>query len=178
MNYLKDPFKALADVRNLTLCAVLIALAVLTSFLNFYLFANMVKVSFSFLFIALIGMRFGPLLAGFAGAVTDVIQYLYKPVGPFQPLLTMTALLTGIIYGVLLYKDRFAAWRVIVAHLTVRVIVDTLMNTYFIAILYGKVFREFLVTRAVKNAVSFPLELILLFLIINVYRKINQQIPS
>ena len=184
VNHFKDPFKSLREPKNLVLVAMLMSLAVVTSFLNVQL-TQALRLSFSFLFIALIAVKFGPFIAGAAGGIVDVIQFLVKPTGPYQPLLTLTAVLTGVIYGLFLYRnrrsmflyrDRQGLWRVILSHTVVTLLVSTLMNSYFISILYGKLFREFLVTRAIKNAIMFVPELLLLFAVIGIYYRLENQV--
>jgi len=151
------------------------ALAVVTSFFNIYITVAL-KISFSFLFIAIISMKYGPVIAGICSGIVDLLQFIVRPVGPYQPLLTLTAVLLGIIYGLFLYKNHDSIWRIVLSHLVVIALVSTLLNSYFVAILYGKVFTEFLVARLIKNAILFPVEVTLLIAIINIYNRVEKKI--
>ena len=175
INYIKNPLKDLKQTKALTLCSMLIALSVISSFLSFYL-TTAIKFSFYFVFIAVIAMKFGPLIAAFCAAMTDIIQFIAKPVGPYQPLLTLSCALTGIIFGVFLYKNKKSLWRIIVSKLCISLLISSVLDSYFIAILYGKVFKEFLVTRTIKNIVTLPLEILLLYLVILAVDKIENRL--
>lgn len=175
LDYLRSPFKELKETSNITLCAMLIALCVITSFLSFYV-TNAIKVSFTFIFIALIGMKFGPVIAGSAAFLTDVIQYIVKPVGPFQPLIALGSAITGIIYGIYLYKSKTSLLRIILSCATVTTVVGCLLNTYALSILYGTPFTAYFITRLPKNIIMLPIEIILLRLITNAVFVIEKRV--
>lgn len=175
LNYLKSPFKELKETSNITLCAMLVALCVITSFLSFYV-TNAIKVSFTFLFIALIGMKFGPLIAGSSAFLTDVIQYIVKPVGPFQPLIALGSALTGLIFGIFLYKSKTSTWRIICSCTSVTVLVGSLVNTYALSVLYGTPFTVYFLARLPKNIIMLPIEILLLKLTVKAITKIEQRV--
>ena len=168
--YFKDPFKDLLNVKTLTVCSMLIALCVVSSFLSFYV-TNALKFSLTFIFIAIIAMKFGPIIAAFSAALTDIIQFIAKPVGPYQPLLTLSCALTGIIFGLFLYKNKTNIWRIIVSKTIITVLISSLLDTYFISMLYGKVFTEFFIIRLPKNIILLPIEILILISIIRFINK-------
>lgn len=174
LNYIKEPFSELGNIRNLTLCAILIAINVVFSLFSFYV-TTALKFSFAFLFATIIAMKFGPVIAGFSAALADIIQYLIKPVGPYQPLLTLSCALMGIIYGIFLYKNKTQIWRIIVSRVINSAVISTLLDSYFISILYGKVFREYLTVRAVKNLILLPAEIIITVVVIQAIKKIESR---
>ena len=165
INYLKDPFKELKSTKTLTLCSMLVASCIVSSFFSFYV-STALKFSFTFIFVAIIAMKFGPIIAAFSAAFTDIIQFIVKPVGPYQPLLTLSCALVGIIFGIFLYKDKITLARIIVSKTIITVFVSTLIDTYLISVLYGNVFREFLMLRLPKNLIMLPIEIAILLVIL------------
>lgn len=150
----KRSAQELKSVRCISVLAVLIALdLVLKSFLNIQLTEDL-KISFAFVAVAAMGMLYGPTTAGLACVVTDVIGYLIKPVGTFNPLFTLVEAAGGIIYGCFLYgfspikpdfssgktfgKSLLGNWnallRIALAKITVAVVCNLLMTPLFITI--------------------------------------------
>ena len=172
-SYICNPFKALRNARQLSLCAMLIALAIVTSLLSGYITIGL-KVSFSFLFIAVIGMKYGPIIAGMSAAVVDVVQHLVKPVGAYIPQLTVTAAIGGIIYGIFLYKNKNIIWRLIISHLTVVILISVLLNSYVLMPLVGKAYIPFMTTRAVKCLIEFPADILLMIAVFRITAKIEK----
>lgn len=94
--------------QNFTYCIVMTAL--LTSIavvVNFFKIdvpiagANVLRISFSGPFIRLSSLLFGPIYGGISGGLLDILSYIVKPVGGYILPLTLTAILNGILVGVL-----------------------------------------------------------------------------
>ena len=49
-------------------------------------------------------MLFGPGVGGAVGALSDILGYAVRPTGPYFPGFTVTAALSGVIFGLLLGK--------------------------------------------------------------------------
>lgn len=173
--YSIDSFKSLSNTYNLTICSMLISLCIVSSFLSFYL-TQAIKISFSFLFIALIAMKFGPLIAGISAAIADVVQYIVKPVGPYQPLLTLSAVVVGIIFGLFLYRNKSNLWRIIISRTVIVAFISILADTYFIALLYGYVFSALFISRLIQKTILLPIEILMLIVIISAFKKIENSL--
>ena len=90
-------------VRKITTIALLIAVEILLSrFLS--IATPIVKIGFSFLPIAMIAMRYGPLAAGAGYAAADFIGAVLFPIGAYFPGFTATCFLCGIAYGMILHR--------------------------------------------------------------------------
>jgi len=174
--YLFEPFKALKNVKNLTYCAMLLALSVLSAYIMSFYPTNYIKISITFIFIAIIAMKFGPAIAGIVAAAADIIQCVTHPVGPYQPLLTVGAALSGIIFGVLLYHNKTNLWRIIVSKATISLFISSLFDTYAISLLYGIPFVSFFIPRIIKNAIAFPIEVFLIVTVISLVKKLDKKI--
>ena len=132
-------FRQLKQVKTVTVCAMLGAVAIVLGSLSIELGST--------------------LRIGFSGAGTmDILKYLIKPTGAFFPGFTLIAMLAGLIYGSFYYKKELNFWRVLAAHITVALICNVLLNTWCLSILYGKAFAVLLPARLVKNAIMCPID--------------------
>ena len=92
-----------SNVKKLVEISLLIALEViLTRFCSIY--TGVLRIGFGFLPVAIIAMMYGPISAGVAYAIGDILGMMIFPCGSYFPGFTLTAFLTGVIYGVVLYK--------------------------------------------------------------------------
>ncbi len=60
-----------------------------------------IKIGFSFVPIMVCGMMFGPLWGGVCGGLGDLLAAILIPVGVPHPMITVTAFLSGVLYGLL-----------------------------------------------------------------------------
>ena len=98
----KKSFEELKSIRCLTVTALLIGVSVALKFVMI-MPSETLKISFAFVGLAAIGMLYGPVVAGLAGVVTDVIGFLVKPTGAFSPIFTLVEVAGAVIYGIFLY---------------------------------------------------------------------------
>ena len=160
----------LKSLYSLTVIAMLLALrVVLGMFANATLpfFGNAVKISGAFLPIAIGGAMFGPIPAMFIGALGDVLSYVIAPTaGGFFPGFTLSGALTGLIYGLFLYKNRVTLPRVILAWAVNMLVVETFLAAYWLFLLYsassGKAYSAWLISRLISEAVKCVPEILLI----------------
>ncbi len=62
------------------------------------------RIGFAFLPIAIAGVLYGPVPAALVGAAGDILGMLLFPSGPYFPGFTLTAALTGAVFGIFLYN--------------------------------------------------------------------------
>jgi ECF transporter S component (folate family) len=150
--------------------AILIALQIiLTRFLSIFIFPWL-RFSLGFLPIAAVGMLLGPIPAALCGALGDVLGFFLFPSGTFFPGYTLTAALTGLIYGLFLYGihkeihhgNRTAWLRLLLCELVIILFCYIGLNTLWSHILVGKAFFVLLPTRALKNIAQYPINVLLL----------------
>jgi len=114
-----------------------------------------VRITFAFLPTALIGMLFGPLVGGAAATLVDVLTFLLVGgAGSFFPGFTLSALLTGMIYGFFLHKRQVTKTRVLMAELIIAIFINLTLNTLWIYILTRNPLAVILPPRLVQNAVT------------------------
>ena len=145
------------NTRKLALSAMLITLdLVLTRVLAIN--TPLMKIGFGFAAVAVSAMLFGPFWAMLTAALGDIVGALLVPVGAFFPGFTLTAAVTGLIYGLCLYGHRGSVARPVMAALLNCLLVTLLCNTALIAYISGNDYKVLFMARIVQFLVMFPLE--------------------
>lgn len=95
--------KTKIDSRYIVMTALLIAMQiVLRRILSFNTLMN--SVGFGFVPIVISAMCYGPVNSVIVYSIADIIGSILWPTGPYFPGFTLTAAISGLIYGLLLYK--------------------------------------------------------------------------
>ena len=153
--------KNISTVKKIVYMAVFIAItSILSRFFAIQL--EILKITFSFIPIALAAMLSGPIYGGLVAGIEDLIGDILFPKRPFFPSFTLSAVLVGIIYGLILYKKPKTIGRFIVASTLIAVIVNIILNTVWLMILYNKGFIALASTRIIKAIIMIPIEVIML----------------
>ena len=156
--------------KNLTkqLCALalLIAVGVVLGRLVPVLSVWNAKIEFSFVAVMLAACIAGPIGGMVTGALIDFIGAILLPTGAYFPGFTATAALTGLVFGLLLYK-KCNLGRIVIAVLSTQIVCGFLLNTLFISILYTKAFTALLVTRAIQVVVMSVIEIVFAELVLD-----------
>jgi len=145
--------------------SLLISMYVLLSHVVPMIQFDTLRISFGFVPLAFGSMFFGPLIGGIIGSLGDIIGALAFPKGPFFPGLTLDVFLSGIIYGLFLYKKPKTILRISLAVLCVNVFVNIGLNTYWLTIILGKGYMALLPGRIIKNAIMMPVQISLLYML-------------
>ncbi|MBC5745665.1 folate family ECF transporter S component [Lachnospiraceae bacterium MD308] len=167
-----DSIQELKDLRTLAVTAMLLAIAVVLGFYTLQL-TDYIKIGFAYIANETTGMLFGPAVGGIMGGLADLLKYLVKPTGPFFPGFTISGICGGIIYGIVLYKKPLTVKRVVFANFLVMVLVNILLNTYWLTLLYGDAYLALLPVRILKQAVMLPIETALFYTVAKVLTKAN-----
>ena len=148
------------SAQKLVILAFFVALyIVLERFFSFNVW-NM-RVGFAFIALALAGMLYNPLAAGLVGAVGDILGMLLFPTGPYFPGFTLTAFLTGAVFGLFLH-DGLTTKRIIGAVAVNQLILSLFVQTLWISITYGAPYVALLPTRITQCLILIPVQLIML----------------
>jgi ECF transporter S component (folate family) len=170
----------------LTHLALLLAIAVLLSMLGVMIpiaGINGLKITFSYLPIMLAGFVFGPAAGAIVGAMTDILGYLVKfhAYGPWFPGFTVTTALSGalpvIIYRLFKANENHKIIKLSIA-VAVTSLLVTVINTYWLQILYGKAFLVILPMRILKELILIPIQIISLNIVMGIYRVLINQFSS
>ncbi len=163
--------------KKIILAAILLALLIILS--RFFIITTpIMKISFSFIAITLCATWLGPKWTVLIAVVEDLIGATLFPSGSFFIGYTISAGITGLIYGLLLYKkeaDSFTnkqyVFRVIISVLLVTFIVHTGLNTLWTSIMTGKAFVVLLLPRLVKQLIMVPIQVIVILFVEKLLRK-------
>ena len=163
---------------QLVIMALLVALEIiLTRFLSIE--TPTLRIGFGFLPVAIMAILYGPWWTGGAGIVGDIVGMMLFPKAVFFPGFTLTAFLTGVLYGLILYKKP-ATWnRTLVAVTVVNVICSLGLDTLWLSIMYGDSFLVLMPVRLLKTAIMIPLSTILIYLLWNrVVSKVTESLHT
>ena len=122
-------------LRQLTVSALLIALdVVFTRVLAIN--TPLMKIGLGFAAVAVSAMLYGPAWAALTAALGDLIGALLFPTGAYFPGFTLTAALTGLLFGLFLYRREKSWLRAFLAALTNCFLVTLVLNTLMIAVFF------------------------------------------
>ena len=123
------------------------------------------KIGFGFAAVALTALLYGPYWAMLTAALGDFVGSILFPVGPFFPGFTLTASLTGLIFGLCMCGKRGSSFRPVLAAFLNCLLITLLANTAMISYISGNDFSVLFATRIVQFVVMFPVQaLVLLWL--------------
>ena len=143
--------------------ALLTALYVLSAtFLHFYP-SDSIKISISFIFIVAAAYLYGPVMAMFVGGIGDFIAWLIHPHGALIIGITISYALTGLVFGLFYYNERFTLPRCIITCLTETLIIEILLKTLVLSHTYGTPFAAQLILRLPGVAIMMVIMIILTY---------------
>lgn len=168
----RDSLKELLNTRNMVLCGLMAALAVVLGMVASIDLGPYIRIGFSGLPNRVVECLFGPVTGCLFGGMLDVLKYVLKPTGPFFFGFTFNAMVAGLIYGTLLYRNPVTVKRVVAAEFLIKLLVNCLLNTLWISILYGKGFFAILPLRVLKNAIMLPIDSCILYFTLTYMKKL------
>ena len=178
-----DSANEITNVKSLVTAALLVALHTVLAFFVSFQITPSLRISISFLANVVIGALFGPIMGFVCGGIGDIVAFVLKPTGPYFWGWTINAALAGLIYGTFLYHKFPRPGRVIDIKFLIRVtlvltldtlLVNVLLGTYWVNLMYGKGFVFYLTSRFVKNAVQLPINIILTYYVLYFIRGRNK----
>lgn len=149
------------NIKRIVISALLLAASIV---INRFLSINTSILSIGFTFVPLmlagiiLGWKYSMIIAGLA----DLIGALLFPFGSFFIGYTVSAVLTGLVYGLCLYrKDEFKVdkkfcIRLIIAILIVTIFINGGLNTLWLLLTSKKATIAILPTRIVKQLIMIP----------------------
>lgn len=177
--------KELKNVRSLVMAALLMALhTVLAYFVSFQITPSL-RISVSFLANVVTGAMFGPVAGFVCGGIGDIVQFIIKPTGPYFFGWTISAAVASLIYGTFFYNkfpkkgkvfDMAFFFRVVLVIAADTLLVNVLMGTYWVNVMYGKGFAFYLFSRLTKNVIQLPINILLTYYTLYFVRIIKEKI--
>ncbi len=177
-------YRELKSVKTLALSGILIAMAIIMEYFTIKITPD-IWISFSYLPIAVIGYLFGPTVCGLAYLATDFLGYIIGGGSPraYHPLLALVIVLSGIIFGLFLYKKEIKLKNCIFSKAVINIFCFMILNSFIIfTSFYMKDFNVFsteswmaffvwIPQRIIKNIAMLPLEIFLMFTVLKIAEK-------
>lgn len=152
------------SVRRLAFLGLMVALNVVLGRLSIQISQEVRLSVVGFLPIAMAAYLLGPAYGALVGAMGDVMNYVLftHAFGPYFPGYTLTAALSGLWYGWLLYEKPMTWYRAVLAIVPVILIGEMGLNSIWVYLMYSKSFWAKLPLRLLTNALECPVKVLLL----------------
>lgn len=163
------------SLKGISYLAILMAIQIVLS----RLVVGNANVQFGFAFItaALIGRWYGPFWSVGIAIIVDFISTMISGQAYFIGF-ALSAVVAALIYSFAFFKHpKIGLVRIIVVVLLITVVINIFMNSYWVSILAHTNFWYFLPMRLVKNCISAPLQIGILYWILN-NKTINRMEPQ
>ena len=156
--------KKRTNTEKLVITAILIALEViLTRFVA--ISTPMLRIGFGFLPMVIVAAYYGPIWGAGAYTLADILGSLLFPTGAYFPGFTISACLTGLIYGFCLYRRKITWKNSLLAVCVVLLGINLLLNTFWLTIILGKGYMALLPARVIKEAICIPIDTALILVV-------------
>ncbi len=151
----------LKNLRRVVFAALVCALGTLVG--GMYLpVADNLRIYFTFFITAMGCAVYGPIMGLAVAAVTDTLNFLLFPSGPYFPGYMLSEMLGALIYSVFLYRQKITLPRLFCAKTLVNFLCNVLLGSLWSRMLYGKAYLLYLYKSLIKNTLLLPLEVVLL----------------
>lgn len=167
----KQSLNELKSIKNLSLIAVFMSIWIILVLMVVEV-SSFISISFEFIAVCLTGAMFGPFVGAIFGFFGDILAYMVHPVGAFYIFYAISVMVDGLIYGLILYKNKYGVKRVVISQITRDVITNLFLNTIFIHMQNGgNLLHIFLFMRLPKNIVKIPVNCIIMVLVTKIVEK-------
>lgn len=160
----------MSSIKKIIIAGILLALLIIFS--RFLVIQTpVVRISFSFVPIIIAAIILGPKWSMLIAVLGDILGAVLFPAGAFFIGFTLSALLTGLIYGIFLFEDRHLMskssflLRLIVSSILVLALVQGGLNSLWVYMLTGKAIIALLPIRIGKQLIMLPIQVGVIYLI-------------
>ena len=155
-------FNKTVSTRDLIIISMLMALTIVLE-RNFSIQTLGIRIGFGFVPVACTAMLYGPVISGVSYALADFIGIsLFPTGGGYFPGFTITALLTGVVYGVFLYNKKKNFLNVGIAVSIVCLLLNLGLDTLWLYILLKDGVVAYIPGRITKALVMIPVQIIII----------------
>lgn len=165
MDNIENKKKFTFSTKQIAVLGVLMGLRIALSRFSIMIGPNN-RLAFGFIIASIIGMLFGPWVAGFSSVGTDLLtSFLFGTQGgPFFIGFTLTAFVGGAVYGLFLHRKNVKWYHILLAVLLNSVLANIVMNTMWMNILFDTPIPALLATRIPQNLIMGPIRFIIIYL--------------
>ncbi len=156
------------STQSLVLAAIFVAMnIILTRIGAIMLFSGSVRFSFGNIPVILSGIVLGPAVGGMTGAVGDLLGFFINSHGGgFHPGFTLSAMLTGLLPGLVVKFSRakkFSLFNITISNVVILVVVSLVLNTYWLSQLQGNAYLVLLPARAATSIIITILNILITY---------------
>ena len=167
---MKNQLDTFKDIKSLVMIAILLSLVMVCKFIPIPSGFGELGLGFSFLFLSVACMLFGPYPALVIGILSDVLGYMVRPDGPFFIGYTIQAMVACFAYALCFHKTYVTFTRCLVARVIVNFLCNVIIGTISRAIMYSMgydAFMTYLLTVSLpKNIIYLLPQSLLLFFVL------------
>jgi len=134
-----------------------------------------ITIGFSFVPIMLAAIILGTKHTIFISTISDIIGALLFPTGSYFIGFTITAFLTGLVYGLILYDkngiklNKKFFIKLIISTLIVSVILNGILNTFWLYILTKKATKIIAPLRIIKQFIMIPIKILTICSLVKIF---------
>lgn len=157
----------MSKIKKIVLSAMLLAmLIILSRFISIE--TQFLVISFSFIPIMMSAIWLGPKYSMTISLLGDLIGAILFPFGQYFSGFTISAGISGLIYGIFLYNkkeksDKQFILMLIISSFIVLGIVNIFINSLWLHILYGKAYFIIISTRIIAQIIMLPIQVITIY---------------
>ncbi len=163
--------------KRILLCSLLLASTIVLGRI-LSIRTPIITIGFSFVPIMLSAIILGPKYSTFIATLSDVIGALLFPTGSFFFGFTITAFLTGLTYGLILYRKQFKLDKKFIIRLIISTIIVTgiyngILNTVWILMITKNASKIVIPVRIAKQLIMAPIKIVT---ILSICKILNERI--
>lgn len=163
---LKENARSLKNVRVIVGVALFFALNVILNLFGSIQITNQLKLGFASIATAASCLLYGPVPNLVLAPLLDLVNYMVKPVGAYYPIFMISTMASACIFSAYFYNCEKITWiRVILCRITYDVVVSLFLNTLFTSMLWGTPFLVIAGPKLIKNLISLPFQVVILYLV-------------
>lgn len=160
----------MSKIKKIVLSAMLLAvLIILSRFISIK--TEILVISLSFIPIMMSAMWLGYKYSMLIALLGDFIGAILFPFGPYFPGFTLSAAISGALYGIFLYnkggqlENKKLLIRLVFSSAFVLFVINVFLTSFWIHILYGKAYFAIMASRIVTQVIMLPIQVITIYMI-------------
>ena len=137
---------------------------------------GIITIGFSFVPIMLSAIILGPKYSTFIATISDIIGALLLPTGSYYFGFTVTSILTGLTYGLILYRKEFKldknfTKRLIISSILVTLLYNGVLNTIWIILINKGASKIVVPVRIIKQLIMVPIKVVTILSLCKVFEE-------
>lgn len=160
----KSSLNEFKNIKVLCLLGMLGALSIILYTVTFQI-TDVLQIGFDPVCNILADCLFGPVVGAVFGGAMDMLNFFLNPRGPFNPGLTLNAIISGLFIGSMFYKRKPTPIRLLIVLFIDHIILNAFLGTYWLYLVSGSGMLAWFPTRLISNLVKPFVETIIILVI-------------